>query len=96
MKYIKEFNQFNPKLNKQVYDYVQDVKYRLPELWDNDLTEEENEEFLIDYFKEFPNEMGSINFDKIKKASQKNYSNSLSRRTPQLQNLGGTVDFRGF
>jgi len=95
MKFIKEFKEFSPKLNKEVYDYVQDVKYRLPELWDNDLTEEENEEFLIDYFKEFPNEMNSINFDKIKKASQ-NYSNSLSRRTPQLQNLGGTVDFRGF
>jgi hypothetical protein len=95
MKYIKEFNQFNPKLNKEVYDYVQDVKYRLPELWDNDLTEEENEEFLIDYFKEFPNEMNSINFDKIKKASQ-NYSNPLSKKSPQLQNLGGTVDFRGF
>ena len=95
MKFIKEFNQFKPVLDKEVQDYVQDVKYRLPELWDNDLTEEENEEFLINYFKEFPNEMNSLNPDKIKKASQ-NYSNSLSKNVTQLQKLGGTVDFRGF
>lgn len=95
MKFIKEFNQFKPVLDKEVQDYVQDVKYRLPELWDNDLTEEENEEFLINYFKEFPNEMNSLNTDKIKKASQ-NYSNSLSKNVTQLQNLGGTSDFRGF
>lgn len=87
MKFIKEFNQFKPVLDKEVQDYVQDVKYRLSELWDNDLTEEENEEFLINYFKEFPNEMNSLNTDKIKKASQ-NYSNSLSKNVTQLQNLG--------
>ncbi len=95
MKFIKEFKEFNPKLNKEVYDYVQDVKYRVPDLWNNDLSDSENEEFLINYFKEFPDEMNKINFDKIKKANQ-NKSNSLSSRTPQLQNLGGTVDFRGF
>lgn len=94
MKYIKEFKQYNPKLNKKVYDYVQDVKYRLPDLSDKELTEEENEKFLINYFTEFPSEMNNLNFDKIKKASQ-NYSNSLSAEVPQLQNLGGTVDFRG-
>ena len=95
MKYIKEFKEYNPKLNKKVYDYVRDVKYRLPQLWDKDLTEEENEQFLIDYFTEFPNEMSNLNTGRIKKASQ-NYSNSLLNRIPQLQNLGGTVDFRGF
>lgn len=95
MKFIKEFKNYNPLLNKEVYDYVQDVKFRLPHLWDNSLTDEENEEFLIDYFTQFPNEMGKINTNKIKKASQ-NYSNPLLKRAPQLQNLGGTVDFRGF
>lgn len=95
MRYIKEFKKYNPKLNKEVYDYVQDVKYRLPNLWDKNLTDEENEQFLIDYFTEFPNEMTTLNIDKIKKASQ-NYTNSLLSRTPQLQNLGGTSDFRGF
>lgn len=95
MRYIKDFNNYNSKLNKKVYDYVQDVKYRLPHLWDKNLTDEENEQFLIDYFTEFPNEMTTLNIDKIKKASQ-NYTNSLLSRTPQLQNLGGTVDFRGF
>lgn len=95
MKYIKEFKEYNVKLNKRVYDYVQDVKYRLTHLWDKNLTDEENEQFLIDYFTEFPNEMTTLNSDKIKKASQ-NYTNSLLTRAPQLQNLGGTVDFRGF
>lgn len=95
MKYIKDFNNYNSKLNKRVYDYVQDVKYRLPHLCDKDLTEEENEQFLINYFTEFPTEMTTLNTDKIKKASQ-NYTNSLLSRTPQLQKLGGTVDFRGF
>jgi len=95
MKFIKEFNNFNPVLNKKVYDYIQDVKYRIPELWDNDLTEEENREFLTNYFKEFPDEMNSINFDKIKKASQ-NYSNSLLNRVPKFQNIGSTTDFKSF
>lgn len=93
MKYIKEFNNFNSSLNKEVYDYVQDVKYRLPNLWDDNLTDEENEEFLINYFTEFPNEMTTLNVDKIKKASQ-NYTNSLLARVPRFQNIGSTVDFR--
>jgi len=95
MKFIKEFKKFNPVLNKRVNDYVEDVKYRVPYLWNDNLSDDENKEFFINYFKEFPDEMNNINFDKIKKASQNN-SNPLSKKTPQIQNLGGTVDFRGF
>lgn len=95
MKFIKEWNEFQPDLAKKVRDYVDSVKYRLPHLWDNDLTEEENVDFFINYFTEFPNEMNNVDFNKIKKASQ-NKSNPLAGYAPSIQNLGGTTDFRGF
>lgn len=94
MQYLKEWTEFNPVLDQEVDDYVSMNKYNLPELWDKDLSEEENINFMLDYFKKYPNEMNhSINPKKIKKASQK--SNSLDY-VPILQNIGGVYDFKAF
>lgn len=88
MKYIKEWNEYNPVLNQKVLKYVEDNKYNIPELWNSDLSEDENIKFMIYYFTEFPNEMNhSINLNNVKKASQK--SNSLDNYVPKLQNFGG-------
>jgi hypothetical protein len=87
MNYIKEFKEFNPVLDLKVKEYVEDNKYNIPELWDNNISEEENVQFMLKYFSEYPNEMShSINLDNVKKASQK--SNSLDY-APKLTNIGG-------
>lgn len=87
MNYIKEFKEFNPVLDLKVKEYVEDNKYNIPELWDNNISEEENVQFMLKYFSEYPNEMNhSINLDNVKKASQK--SNSLDY-APRLTNIGG-------
>jgi hypothetical protein len=94
MKFIKEWSEWNPTLNKEVLDYIEINKINLRSLWDNDSSEEENIKFLIDYFTEYPDEMkSSINVDNIKtfisKAGMKNSA-------PILMNIGGVVDFRSF
>jgi len=94
MKFIKEWSEWNPTLNKEVLDYIEINKTNLRSLWDNDSSEEENMKFLIDYFTEYPDEMkSSINVDNIKtfisKAGMKNSA-------PILMNIGGVVDFRSF
>jgi hypothetical protein len=94
MKFIKEWSEWNPTLNKEVLDYIEINKINLRSLWDNDSSEEENMKFLIDYFTEYPDEMkSSINVDNIKtfisKAGMKNSA-------PILMNIGGVVDFRSF
>lgn len=96
MRYIKEWSEYNPILIKSVKDFVETNKYNLPHLWDNNLTEDENVEFLVKYFTNYPNEMNSIlNSDKIKKATRTS-SVSLKDRSPIFQNIGGVHDFKSF
>jgi len=94
MKFIKEWNEWNPALNKEVLDYIEINKTNLRNLWDDSKSEEENMKFLIDYFTEYPDEMkSSININNIKtfisKAGMKN-------STPILMNIGGALDFKSF
>lgn len=94
MKFIKEWSEWNPVLNKKVLDFIEINKTNLRNLWDDSKSEEENMKFLIDYFTEYPDEMkSSINIDNIKtfisKAGMKN-------STPILMNIGGVKDFRSF
>jgi hypothetical protein len=94
MKFIKEWSEWNPVLNKKVLDFIEINKTNLRNLWDDSESEEENMEFLIDYFTEYPDEMkSSINPDNIKivisKAGMKNSA-------PILMNIGGVTDFRSF
>lgn len=89
MKFIKEWSEYKPDLQKKVKDFVEINKYNLPELWDDNLSEDENIEFMIDYFTKYPDEMKSeLNIDKIKKATQNRFG-SL-HYSPVFQNIGGT------
>jgi len=96
VEFIKEWSDYDPKLNKSVEDFIEINKYNLPELWDSDLSEEENIDFMIDYFTKFPNEMRtSSNYDKTTKANQTK-SDPLRGYVPILQNIGGVNDFKSF
>ena len=68
MKFIKEWSEWNPVLNKKVLDFIEINKTNLKNIWNDDVSEEENIKFLVDYFTEYPDEMNSsINPDNIKK-----------------------------
>lgn len=96
MNFIKEWSEFNPSLDKKVKDFVDTNKYNLPDLWDNELSEEDNINFMIDYFRKYPQEMDSeLNPDNIKKATRNRFG-SLSDYAPVLNNIGGVYDFRSF
>lgn len=94
MKFIKEWSQWNPTLNKKVLDFIETNKTNLRHLWDDDKSEEENIQSLIDYFTEYPDEMNSsINPDNIKTVMSKA---GMKNSAPILMNIGGVTDFRSF
>ena len=94
MKFIKEWSEWNPDLNKKVKDYVELNKTQLRSMWDDEKSEEENIQFLIDYFTEYPDEMNSvINVDKVQTVRP---VTGIKNTAPILQNIGGVKDFRSF
>jgi sulfatase maturation enzyme AslB (radical SAM superfamily) len=94
MKFIKEWSEWNPILNKEVLEFIEINKTNLRNLWDDSKSEEENMKFLIDYFTEYPDEMSSsINVDNIKIFISKA---GLKNSAPKLMNIGPLVDFRSF
>ena len=50
MKFLKQFENWNPVVNKDVVDFIEKNKTRLLHLWNKDKSEEENMEFLTNYF----------------------------------------------
>lgn len=94
MKFIKEWSNWNPDLNKQVLDYIETNKSKLSHLWDDEKSEEENMEFLIDYFIEYPDEMKSkVDIDRVTSPSVRY---GLKNTAPVFQNIGGVKDFKSF
>ena len=94
MKYIKDFSNYNPVLNLKVSEFIERNKTGLLHLWDKDKSEEENIEFLTNYFKEFPELMSDkIDFQNISLPKSKP---GLRNSAPILQNIGGVKDFRSF
>jgi len=87
MKYIKEWSEWNPTLNKEVLDFIETNKVHLRHLWDDAKSEEENIQYLTDYFTEYPDEMkSSINPDKVKTITP---VAGIKNAVPSLQNIGG-------
>lgn len=87
MKFIKEWSEWNPTLNKEVLDFVETNKMNLRHLWDDSKSEEENMKFLVDYFTEYPDQMkSSINVDKVKSVTP---ISGIRNTVPTLQNIGG-------
>ncbi len=93
MKFIKEWNEWDPTLSKRVLDYIEANKTHLRSLWDDDISEEENMKFLIDYFTEYPDEMSSLNPNNVKTFISKI---GMKNSTPILTNIGGALDFKSF
>ena len=94
MIYLKYFENWNPVVNKEVVDFIDQNKTSLLHLWDKEKSEEENMEFLKNYFTENPDLMNDkINLKDIAiPQSQFGLKNSV----PILQNTGGVNDFRSF
>lgn len=94
MKYIKDFCNYNPVLNLKVSEFIERNKTSLLHLWDKDKSEEENMDFLTNYFTEYPELMD----DKIdlKKVTTLQSKSSIKNSAPILQNIGGVRDFRSF
>jgi len=90
----KYFENWNPVLNKEVLDFIERNKTSLLNLWDKEKSEEENIDFLTNYFTEYPELMNDkIDFTKI---TIPNSKFGLKNSTPILQNIGGVKDFRSF
>ena len=93
-KSIKEWSEWNPVLNKKALDFIEINKVHLKHLWDDDMNEEENIQFLVDYFTEYPDEMNfPINIDNIKTVISKA---GMKNSAPILMNIGSVTDFRSF
>lgn len=94
MKFIKEFSNWNPKINKKVIDFIELNKPRLQHLWDMDKSEEDNMQFLINLFTEYPDLMNDeIDFETITLPKP---ISGIKNMAPVLQNIGYVKDFRSF
>ncbi len=92
MKFLKEFSNWNPVVNKEVVDFIEKNKTRLIHLWDKDKSEEENMEFLTNYFTEYPELMdGSIDLKNITSVSPQS---GIKNMAPIVMNIGGVKDFK--
>jgi len=94
MKFLKEFENWNPVLNKYVRDFIERNKTNLLNLWDKSKSEEENMEFLTNYFREFP-ELMDDTID-LKKITIPQSKIGIKNGAPILQNIGSVKDFRSF
>ena len=94
MKFIKEWSEWNPVLNKKVLDFIEINKTNLKNIWNDDMSEEENIKFLVDYFTEYPDEMNPVvNPDRVKTISSKS---GMKNSAPVMMNIGGVRDFKSF
>lgn len=93
MKFLKEFSNWNPSLNKDVLDFIEKNKtYLVSNLYDIDKSDEENEQELINLFTEYP-ELMKQEPQNIKTP----YSQiGMKNAAPILMNIGGVKDFRSF
>jgi peroxiredoxin len=94
MKFLKEFSNWNPVINKDVEEFIQKNKTHLMHLWNKDKSEEENIELLTKYFREFPELMNDTVDLKSMTIPQTKFG--IKNSTPILQNIGGVADFRSF
>jgi hypothetical protein len=94
MKFLKEFNSWNPILNKEVVDFIEKNKRRLTHLWDKSLTEDENLQNLITLFTENPDLMrDEVNWNRIETLGP---ITGIKNMAPVMQNIGYVKDFRSF
>jgi hypothetical protein len=94
MKFLKEFENWNPVVNLEVNNFIETNKRYLMHLWDDSKSEEENIEQLSNFFRENPELMrDQVNLRGIKSI---NPEGSIKNMAPKLMNIGGVKDFRSF
>lgn len=94
MKFLKKFENWNPVVNKEVNDFIHRNKTSLLHLWDKEKSEEENMEFLKNYFTENPDLMNDQIHPEDITSPQSKFG--LKNSAPILQNIGGVNNFRSF
>jgi len=88
MHHIDDWRLYNQKHKLAAQDYVEGNLYRLLQYFDfdNDMTVEEKESSLIDYFTKYPDQ---IHFMTLHTVGNPNPSS-----TPRLNNIGGVIKYR--
>jgi len=88
MDIIKSWSDWNPKIDFEVRGWVKNNLWRLIQLIsvDSDLTIEEKEELLVDYFSRYP--------DQIPKLNLQFPQGDGESMIPRVQNIGGTIKYR--
>jgi hypothetical protein len=94
MKFLKEFENWNPVVNIEVTDFINRNRGYLMHLWDDNKSEEENMESIKDYLTENP-ELMEDQID-IRKVKSMNKQGGIKNMAPMLMNIGGVKDFRSF
>jgi hypothetical protein len=94
MKFLKQFENWNPVVNKEVVDFIEKNKQRLSHLYDKTLTEEENMQNLITLFTENPELMkDELDWNRIETLAP---ITGIKNMAPVMQNIGYVKDFRSF
>jgi hypothetical protein len=83
MKYLKEYNSFDPILNKRVDDFIEYNRNFVLQYWDNYKSDEQNIEDIKNYLKEFPNLMDST----LDKVTELKPNSNFPKYTVSLQNI---------
>ena len=93
MKFLKEFSNWNPKLNKEVLDFIeQNKKYFVTNFFDMEKSEDENMKDLIDHLTKYPELMNTeIDIDNVKSPLR---VNTIKNMAPIVMNIGGVKDFK--
>ena len=93
MRFLKEFSNWNPVLNKEVLDFIeQNKKYFVTNFFDKEKSEEENMKDLINHLTKYPDLMKSeINIKDVKVLTP---TTTIKNMAPIVMNIGGVKDFK--
>lgn len=88
MNYIDDWSLYNQKNKLKAKDYVSSNLFRLISLFkfDDECSDEEKEQLLVDYFTKYP--------DQIKSLSYYTVGNPNQMSVPRLMNIGGIIKYR--
>jgi len=88
MNYIDDWSLYNQKNKLNAKDYVSGNLLRLVPLFkfDDECSDEEKEQLLIDYFTKYPDQIKSLSYYTVGKPNQMS--------VPRLMNIGGVIKYR--
>jgi len=88
MNYIDDWSLYNQKNKLNAKDYVSSNLLRLVSLFefDDECSDEEKEQLLVDYFTKYPDQIKSLSVYTVGKPNQISI--------PRLMNIGGVIKYR--